>query len=167
MKITKLVLSWSTSKAAATYGYNICRLDDRETGKRYRTIGGGYDMRGEVFGAWLENNFQADLYQIRRLSHRIYDGSSFNNPVTLSLYGMTYNLREEKITLDGACGLDSMLEIARAIGLDVERDYIARGRRRGETIGWFISRKGSNEIDQADQNHGQALASLPAMVGAN
>ena len=41
----------------------------------------------------------------------------------------------------GVFGLECMIRIAEAIGLDVERDYIARGRRRGETIGWFITEK--------------------------
>lgn len=121
-QINKLMLSWAVSKGSNTLGYNICRLDDRNNGRRFRTIGGGYDMVGTVFGNWLEHNYQPELLKIK--------DSAF--------YGMTYRADKNQITLDGACGIDSMLRIADAIGLDVQRDYIAKGRRRGETVGWFV-----------------------------
>lgn len=35
-----LSLSWSISRGRDTYGYNIARLDDHATGKRYRCSGG-------------------------------------------------------------------------------------------------------------------------------
>ena len=54
---------------------------------------------------------------------------------------MAYLEKENRISLDGACGLECMIRIAEAIGLEVDRDYIAKGRRRGETIGWFIQKK--------------------------
>ena len=125
-QINKLTISWSVSKGANTYGYHICRLDDRNNGKRFRTIGGGYDMIGTVFGEWLETYYQKELLKIK-------DGD---------FYGMTYHADKNQVTLDGACGIESMMRIAEAIGLEVERDYIATGRRRGETIGWFIQMKG-------------------------
>ena len=125
-QINHLSLSWSVSKGANTYGYNICRLDDRNNGKRFRTIGGGYDMIGTVFGEWLETYYQKELLKIK-------DGD---------FYGMTYLAYKNKVSIDGACGIESMIRIAEAIGLEVERDYIAKGRRRGETIGWFIQMKG-------------------------
>lgn len=125
-QINHLSLSWSVSKGANTYGYNICRLDDRNNGKRFRCLGGGYDMIGTVFGEWLQHYYQSELLKIK-------DGD---------FYGMTYRADKNHVTLDGACGIDSMMRIAEAIGLEVERDYIATGRRRGETIGWFIQMKG-------------------------
>lgn len=140
-QINKLTLSWSISRGRDTYGYNICRLDDRNNGKRFRCMGGGYDMIGTVFGEWLETYYQTELFEIKRLSNRIYDGVLFDNPVSDSFYGMTYNIRDNKVSLDGACGIESMIRIAEAIGLEIERDYIANGRRRGETIGWFVQMK--------------------------
>lgn len=121
-QINKLVLSWAVSKGVNTFGYNICRLDDRNNGHRFRTMGGGYDMAGTVFGEWLQHYYQPELLKIK----------------DADFYGMTYRADENKITLDGACGIESMMRIADAIGLDVQRDYIASGRRRGETIGWFV-----------------------------
>ena len=125
-QINKLTISWAVSKGVNTYGYNICRLDDRNNGKRFRCMGGGYDMIGTVFGDWLQHYYQSELLKIKE--------SGF--------YGMTYRADKNQVSLDGACGIESMLRIAEAIGLEVERDYIAKGRRRGETIGWFIQMKG-------------------------
>ena len=125
-QINKLTISWSVSKGQYTYGYNICRLDDRNNGKRFRCMGGGYDMIGTVFGEWLQHYYQPELLKIK-------DGG---------FYGMKYLANKNKVSIDGACGIESMIRIAEAIGLEVERDYIAKGRRRGETIGWFIQMKG-------------------------
>ena len=125
-QINKLTISWSVSKGQYTYGYNICRLDDRNNGKRFRCMGGGYDMIGTVFGEWLQHYYQPELLKIK-------DGG---------FYGMKYLANKNKVSIDGACGIDCMIRIAEAIGLEVERDYIAKGRRRGETIGWFIQMKG-------------------------
>lgn len=141
-QINKLVLSWSISKGASTFGYNICRLDDRNNGHRFRTVGGGYDMIGTVFGQWLETYYQKELLEIKNKADRIYDSGLCDNTVTDSFYGMTYNVKSNTVSLDGACGIESMMRIADAIGLDVQRDYIAAGRRRGETIGWFIQMRG-------------------------
>ena len=125
-QINHLSLSWSVSKGANTYGYNICRLDDRNNGKRFRCLGGGYDMIGTVFGEWLEYYYQAELLKIK----------------DCDFYGLMYLADKNKVSLDGACGIESMIRIAEAIGLEVERDYIATGRRRGETVGWFVQMKG-------------------------
>lgn len=124
-QINKLSLSWGISKGQETLGYNICRLDDRNNGRRFKCMGGGYDMQGTVFGEWLAANYQDQLAAL--------NSSDF--------YGMRKNEETGFVTLDGACGIDSMIRIAEAIGLEVERDYIAKGRRRGETIGWFVQMK--------------------------
>lgn len=79
---TYLAISWSISRGTETYGYNICRLDDSQTGKRYRCLG-GYDMMGTVVGQWLEDLFQPQLKQLdlsdafavkRALTRRMSDG---------------------------------------------------------------------------------------------
>jgi hypothetical protein len=121
--LTHLSLSWSVSRGRDTEGYNICRLDDGNTGKRYKCMGGGYDMTGTVFGNWLQDVYQAEL-------------QAAGSAVT-GLYGARIN-SEGKVSLDGACGLECMLEIAKAIGLEVEREYIKKGVNRGNTVGWFV-----------------------------
>lgn len=140
-QINHLVLSWSVSKGRDTYGYNICRLDDRNNGQRYRTIGGGYDMIGTVFGEWLQENYQEKLQEIKARSHYITDEKGTgSNPRSDRLYGMRWKT-DNTVSLDGACGIESMIRIAEAIGLEVERDYIKKGKRRGETVGWYVQLK--------------------------
>lgn len=143
-QINHLSLSWSVSKGVNTYGYNICRLDDRNHCKRFRTIGGGYDMIGTVFGEWLETYYQKELLEIQFNAYMIWSAKFglIENKGDNRFYGMTHDQIKNRIYLDGACGIESMIRIAEAIGLEVERDYIATGRRRGETVGWFIQMKG-------------------------
>lgn len=130
MNITHLKLSWSISKGRDTEGYNICRLDDNNTGKRYKCMGGGYDMTGTVFGQWLADVYQAEL-------------QAAGSAVT-GLYGAR-SKADGSVSLDGACGLECMLEIAEAIGLEVEREYVKTGRNKGQTIGWYVSMANKGE----------------------
>lgn len=138
--INHLTLSWSTSKGRDTYGYNICRLDDRNMGKRYKCMGGGYDMIGTVFGNWLQENYQVELLKIRgQAAHIVSEKFGYiANPGNNRFHGMTHNQQTDKVSLDGACGLESMLRIAEAIGLEVEREYVKTGRNKGQTIGWYV-----------------------------
>ena len=144
-----LSISWSTSRGVDTYGYNICRLDDNRTGKRYRTCGGGYDMVGTVIGEWLADVYQSELQAIGHRagsyyskadgyqSHRIADGGSlpYGRPDPSKLYGMTRNDDTGRVTLDGACGTSTMIAIAEAIGLR----FSWFGNRKGHTLGYFVS----------------------------
>lgn len=144
-----LNLSWSTSRGRDTYGWNICRLEDSSTGKRYRTCGGGYDMVGTVLGEWLVDNFQVYLQEIGDRagsyyskangyqSHRIADGGAmpFGRPDPAYLYGMTRNDDTGRITIDGACGTSTVRDIAAAIGLDL----VWFGDRKGRTLGYFVA----------------------------
>lgn len=140
-KIKRLALSWSVSRGRDTYGYNICRLDDTSTGERFKCMGGGYDMQGTVFGEWLAANYQPELLALKDRASYVFPLEGAPRPANRedSLYGMRYHENHPAITLDGACGLECMIRIAEAIGLEVERDYIAKGRRRGETVGWYVS----------------------------
>lgn len=117
-KIIHLALSWSVSRGADTYGYNICRLDDTETDKRYRCSGGGYDMTGTVFGNWLKTRFAERLAA-----------------ANVSQYYGARKREDGSISLDGACGLECMIDIAKAIGLQVQRTQ----NRKGNTTGFLIT----------------------------
>lgn len=138
MNITHLSLSWSTSRGRNTYGYNICRLDDRNTGKRYKCSGGGYDMVGTVFGDWLADTHQVELLKIKDRAHYRYGTGEPQNSPANSLYGMAYDVQKGRVSLDGACGIESMIRIAEAIGLEVQREYQKTGRNRGETLGYYV-----------------------------
>lgn len=144
MNIKHLLLSWSTSRGCETYGYPICRLDDTSVGERFKCMGGGYDMVGTVFAQWLCANYQERLLKLKDRANYVFpvEGCGRHKEDREdSLYGMTYHEKGDRIYIDGACGLDCVQKIAREIGLDIEREYITKGRRYGETIGWFISEK--------------------------
>lgn len=143
MKITHLSLSWSVSRGKETYGYNICRLDDLQKGERFKCMGGGYDMLGTVFASWLVANYADRLLALKDRAHYILPvgAAPRSNPREDSFYGLTYIEADDRVNIDGACGIDCVQKIAREIGLEIEREYITKGRRRGDTIGWFISEK--------------------------
>ncbi len=135
---THLSLSWSTSRGVDTYGYNIARLDDQNTGKRYRTSGGGYDMVGTVFAHWLQDVYQTELVELVQTIPMIDCGYSVPGYLkNENLYGLNVTPKGS-VTLDGACGMSSMETIARAIGLAVERTW----NRKGHTTGFYVT---SNE----------------------
>lgn len=133
-----LSISWSTSRGADTYGYNIIRLDDRNTDERFRCMGGGYDMQGTVFGKWLQNTFQAELLKMATDKKSEWEDCQYSASGYFkipSLYGL--DIKGEKITLDGACGLDCMIRIAESIGLEITRKYSKKGRLNG----FFVASK--------------------------
>jgi len=142
MNATQLNISWSTSRGQDTYGYNICRLDDVRTGKRYRTCGGGYDMIGTVLGDWIEDRFQDELRAlVADLPKQKYGGTTYmqiSEEINPKFYGLTIS-PEGKVCLDGACGTSSMQNIGRALGLKFQW----LGNRKGHTTGYFISKEES------------------------
>jgi hypothetical protein len=147
-----LELKWSVSRGAGTYGYNIVTLTDSETGKRYRTLGGGYDMTGAVFGEWLQDVYQDRLRAIADKAHgqvqqRLAgandpdDGPATINDRTRNesgLYGMTAwhspKMTRVWVTLDGACGLESMRKIAEAIGIESKAVVDRKGNANGYLV---------------------------------
>ena len=124
IKNTYLSLRWSQSRGRDTYGYRICKITDESTGVTHKCSGGGYDMQGTSFAGWLEGTYPERLAAIS-------DKAS-------ELYGM--RVRDDgTVSLDGACGIESMRNIAKAIGLKLERTYVHHGRQRGDTTGYIVS----------------------------
>lgn len=142
MNATQLNISWSVSRGQDTYGYNICRLDDVRTGKRYRTCGGGYDMIGSVLGDWMEDRFQDELRAlVADLPKQKYGGTSYmqiSEEINPKYYGLTIS-PDGTVCLDGACGVSSMQRIGEALGLNFQW----LGNRKGHTTGYFISKEES------------------------
>jgi len=144
--IKQLTLKHSISRAQETYGYSRITLTDTSTGKKYSAVGGGYDMVGAVFGEWLQDNYQAELLAITHKAHYIHDGHRLTKAtewqpmhqyVTIDphkLYGMTYHIAGDRVALDGACGLESMLDIAKHAGLGIQRQT----DHKGHLIGFFV-----------------------------
>ena len=112
-----LVIKWGTSRGRDTYGYTTCNL--YVDGKRVASCnGGGYDMQGTVIGEYIQNAYREELKKLP--SNR---GSLDKNP---GYYGLSFWWKGEhhhtyqegdNISLDGACGVSSMIRIIEAIGL--------------------------------------------------
>lgn len=136
----RLALSWSVSRGRDTYGYNICRLDSRNSGRRYKTMGGGYDMVGKVFGDFLECEYQDQLRAlVAPLPKAPYGSTSWlqiAEEVNPSFYGLTIR-PDGSVCLDGACGFDSMRRIARALGLHIEYEL----NRKGNAVAYYVSKE--------------------------
>lgn len=117
--------------------YVFEEASDRQVAK---AGGGGYDKRGTCLGAFLTDNFQPELLRIASRAHSAYrdtkngleridvsDADKAGRYDSRLLYGMTVyrNARgkAERVRLDGACGWESMVRIAEAIGLQIA--YVA------------------------------------------
>ena len=131
---TYLAVRWSTSRGRDTYGYNICSVTDQATSKRYSCNGGGYDMLGTSFGRWLTETYQNALHEIGDRAHVTYNESFVVTRRVDGLYGM-YRYADGRISLDGACGIESMLKIAKALGIGVHATW----DRKGHTTGYIIT----------------------------
>lgn len=132
---TVLQISTSTSRGRDTYGYTIVRLDDTTTGKRYRCMGGGYDMVGTVFADWLQETQQDRLQAIAGQAYTMVDTRGrHTNGEPSSFYGMTHLAHQQTVSLDGACGLESIRRIADAVGLEVRQLVSKRGRVTGFVV---------------------------------
>ena len=144
-----LTVKHSTSKARDTYGYNRVALIDQATGNRYATCGGGYDMLGSCLGQWLQSNHQNELLKITQHAacqydkttgfESLYDPSQWTKPDGM-LYGMTRNTdvindKLLSVSLDGACGFESMAKIARAAGLTVNLYHDKKGHLTSLFVG--------------------------------
>lgn len=139
MKITHLSLKWTISRARDTFGANLVTLTDGNTGKKYRAVGSGYDLTGTVFAEWLADTHQAELLKIAHRSFTVCDKNRLTTPHRPdSLYAMYHHVDSGKVSIDGGCGIESVLKIAAAIGLEVEREAIRTGRNKGQTIGYFV-----------------------------
>lgn len=134
-QIHRLELSWSTSKARDTCGYNIARLDDSISGKRYKTCGGGYDMIGTVLANWFQDQYQPKLIELVNANAdklEVYSTTCPDWQKIQGLSGLTY--RQGKAILDGGCGVESILRIIEACGFEVQRSH----NKKGHTTGFYV-----------------------------
>lgn len=133
MSTTTLVLSTGTSRGRDTFGYTIVRATDVATGKVYKCMGGGYDMVGTVVADWLEDVHQGGL---RAISDRAYYRLDNGDRVHLDgLYGMTTRT-DGAVSVDGACGIKSVIRVGEVVGLHFQRTF---NRRTGRTTGYIVT----------------------------
>ena len=151
METNFLSITWATSRGMNSYGWNICRLDDRATDHRFRTCGGGYDMIGTVLGEWLAATYQdrlraigarAGSYYSKASGHKSHRTADNMRPLTGYLYGMTRNDDTGTVTIHGACGTESVRAIADAIGVGLTATY----NRRGHVDGYMVTDATSAQV---------------------
>lgn len=128
LKVHTLSLRWTVSRARDTEGYNIVTLTNGK-GAKFQTLGGGYDMCGKVFGHWLMAEYGD------KIKEQVIPYGYDNENAKDGIYG--FFTKDGRYWLDGACGIDCMISIAKAIGLQVS--YITRpARKRNEIIGYTV-----------------------------
>lgn len=138
IEMNYLPLSWAISRGRDTYGYNICRLDDNNTGKRYRCSGGGYDMVGSVLGDWLASEHQERLQILKAHNADKLESCGYAVDGWMKIpgfYGLTFDIMG-KAHIDGACGVEAVIKIAEACGISITSDWNRRANRKN---GFFIS----------------------------
>lgn len=119
-----LQIKWSISRGRDTYGYNICTLKDSFSKPMFfRCNGGGYDMQGTVLSNWLITNY---YHRLNTLHAHLKVGDSENRSGVN--YGLFLSQEGKRIYLDGACGLSSMINIAKKIGIEIKQEYGSRGK---------------------------------------
>lgn len=137
--IHRLELYVSTSRGQDTYGWTIVGLVD-ENGTRFRTCGGGYDMRGTVLGDYFTSEHQAalqDLVAGLDLEPCNYAVEGYKK--SPAHYGLTVN-PQGQVSLDGGCGINCIESIIRACGYGI--DYAVD--RRGNVKTYYLQYEGVN-----------------------
>ena len=90
-------------------------------------------MTGTVFGEWLQKNFQSRLMKIKDRFSKYENGKFIPAEGENKQYGGTYYVEKNVVNLDGACGIETMLNVAKAIGLEITSVY---NKRRDCTEGF-------------------------------
>ena len=136
-----LTLHWSISKARDTEGYNVLTFRDARGAKIARANGGGYDLTGTCLADALETLFPVRMLQVAtaraaRTYHPIGGNCPF--PVSDPLYGLTLYLDKDsapvKASMDGACGVNSVENVATAMGLKLTWSVNRKGAKTAVTI---------------------------------
>jgi len=109
----KLKFKWITSKGRFTYGWNICSLyiDGKKVGS---VNGGNYDMKGSVFGTWVQSQFKDDLINL----DKEYNALKFLNKDRCASSKFHTDVFYSP-SIDGACGFESVSRIVEDLGYKV------------------------------------------------
>ena len=119
-----ILFSYGVSRGRDTYGYNIVTLTSSAQGKKFRCMGGGYDMHGQVLGEYVQ--YCAAQEQLRAAV-----SADDSLPVTVLHTGCA--------VVVGASGEAGVLRLMRAIGWEVKaiHSFDRQGRVKA-TIGYNI-----------------------------
>lgn len=112
---------WTVSRGRDTYGYNICSLwiDGRKVAS---CDGGGYDLMGTCLGEWLEATFAERLCeQIKQNMYALEFHHADHKPdENGARYSQIPTAHHTLATINGACGMQTVMAIGEAIGLTFE-----------------------------------------------
>ena len=150
-----LTVAHGTSRGRDTYGYGIVTLHDYISGKKFKTIGGGYDMHGTVLGEWFEDCLKTNTFLRQAFAKGVK--KALKEYPNERLYGMNMKTRKGKdgwikarlikeilnqeFHLDGGCGSRCIEEFITMAGLKLKSNYI-RATRKGaydQFTGWTVS----------------------------
>jgi hypothetical protein len=77
------------------------------------------------------------------MHHYTDGGFTSRNESGNGLYGLTYHQTNDDgsgwVSIDGACGVGSVITIARAAGIELREDVRRGGRNRGDVLGFVVS----------------------------
>ena len=120
-----ILFTYGVSRGRDTYGYNIVTLTSSAQGKKFRCMGGGYDMHGQVLGEYVQ--YCATQEQLRAAV-----SADDSLPVTVLHTGCA--------VVVGASGEVGVLRLMRAIGWEVKviHSFDRQGRVKA-TIGYNIT----------------------------
>lgn len=166
----RLAIKWTLSREQDTLDQNICTLVDPVTNKKYRAMGGGYDLVGTVFSEWLMDVHGAELSTIaagKAYTQRvIVEDQSYPELTNRDgLHGMTANYNPDgtlrDVCLDGAEGMERMERIAEAIGLTVKQ---IREQDTGNTIALVVVTANVGDGDFASRDGVMAAVTVHSLV---
>ena len=129
-----LKISHSTSRARDTDGYPIVSVRD-EQGRRFRCMGGGYDMFGTVLAEWITAVYPD---RVKTLADRAYYTSRPGVSTIVNrdgIYGVHYVEEDDRVWIDGAVGTSTVERMARD---ELDLRVRALTNRQGHTTGWTV-----------------------------
>ena len=108
-KYLELAFTYGTSRAENSYGYNLVTLTGVVGNEsKYRECGGGYDMIGSAVGQFIKDQFGDALKELTGQVENFYGFFNRNN----------------KVSVDGACGVDCMEKILKnLLGYEISYEY--------------------------------------------
>lgn len=171
LKAHILRYSWSISRGRDTYGYNLLTLRE-DGQKVASTCGGGYDMQGTVLADWLLSAYPERMKALASIHagslvkvapngayiwtsrtnafDRVtsdkgqrfdtYKKNKHYSPQALS--GLWLEPKTGQAVLDGACGINSVQAVIKALGLTFKEDAGNFNRKTGRKLDqgvWTVS----------------------------
>lgn len=108
-KYLELAFTYGTSRAENSYGYNLVTLTGVVGNEsKYRECGGGYCMIGSAIGQFIKDQFGDALKELTGQCENFYGFFNRNN----------------KVSVDGACGVDCMEKILKnLLGYEISYEY--------------------------------------------